>query len=441
MSQIGTEKLEKLVIRGGFPVSGSITPMGSKNEALPAVAACLLTSDPVILRNVPEIEDVLVMLSIIESMGGKVEKLEPSVFRVQASSIEDWHLDEELCRSVRASILFVGPLLARLGRVELPPPGGDVIGRRRLDTHFQGMKTLGADLTLGKSYYLETGALKGADIFLDEASVTGTENILMAATLAKGRTFIRNAACEPHVQGLARLLVSMGARIEGIGTNLLIVDGVDKLSGADHRIGADYLEIGSFIGMAAATGGELRILDVDRENLRSILLNYRKLGIETYYDNGDTLVVPAQRKLRIQDELHGQIPKIDDAPWPQFPTDLMSIAIVVATQAEGTILFFEKMFDGRMFFVDRLIAMGAKIIQCDPHRVVVAGPCQLYGSRVESPDIRAGMALLIAGLCAKGETYIHNVRQIDRGYHSIDRRLKEMGADIERVPLTAGSLL
>jgi len=428
--------LEKFVIEGGRPLSGSIVPSGSKNEALPGVAACLLTSEPVILRNVPEIEDVLVMLSIIEAVGGEVERLEPSVFRVDTGNVGDWRLAQELCRRVRASILFTGPLLARLGRVELPPPGGDVIGRRRLDTHFQGMQALGAEVTVGRTYFLASERLCGADIFLDEASVTGTENILMASVLAQGRTTIRNAACEPHVQGLIRMLNSMGARIEGSGTNMLVIDGVEGLSGTDYRIGTDYLEVGSFLGMAAATGGELRVGGVERQHMRNILLNFRKLGIETYFEGDDVLVVPGQTELKVQYELHGAIPKIDDAPWPQFPTDLMSIAIVVATQTNGTILFFEKMFDGRMFFVDHLIAMGARIFVCDPHRVVVAGAARLYGSRVESPDIRAGMALLIAGLCAEGETHIYNIRQIDRGYQQIDERLCSIGARIERVKLS-----
>jgi len=436
MSQAGEKKgIEKFVIRGGRPVSGRIRPMGSKNEALPAVAACLLASEPVILRNVPEIEDVLIMLEVIEAMGGRVERLEPSVFRVEAPQQSGWRLDEGLCRKVRASILFVGPMLARVGRVELAPPGGDVIGRRRLDTHFDGMKMLGASLTVGRTYFLESRKLRGSDIFLDEASVTGTENILMASVLAKGRTCIRNAACEPHVQGLARMLNSMGAKISGIGTNLLVVDGVEQLGGTDYRIGSDCLEIGSFIGMAAATGGELHIHEANREDMRSILINLRKLGIETWWSSDDVLVVPGEQDLKIQYELHGAIPKIDDAPWPQFPTDLMSIAIVVATQSNGTVLFFEKMFDGRMFFVDHLIAMGARIIVCDPHRVVTVGPSKLYGCRVESPDIRAGMALLIAGLCAEGETHIFNVRQIDRGYQQIDERLKTIGAQIERIQL------
>jgi UDP-N-acetylglucosamine 1-carboxyvinyltransferase len=427
--------LEKFIIRGGNPVCGEITPRGSKNEALPVIAATLLTPEPVVLRNVPEIEDVLVMFQIIEAMGGTVERLEANVYRVESANLDSWRLDEALCRQVRASILFMGALLGRMNRVELPPPGGDVIGRRRLDTHFYGMRMLGAETTVGRTYYLKCEKLRGADIFLDEASVTGTENILMAAARAKGTTVIRNAACEPHVQGLARMLNSMGAEIEGIGTNLLTIKGVKHLKGTDYRIGPDYLEIGSFVGMAAATGGELRVKDVRQDDMRNILLNYRKLGIETYYDEPEVLVVPGRQELKILKEMHNSIPKIDDAPWPQFPTDLMSIAIVVATQARGTIIFFEKMFDGRMYFVDRIISMGATIIPCDPHRVVVVGPNKLYGARMESPDIRAGMALLIAGLCAEGETEIYNVRQIDRGYENIDERLRSIGAQIDRVTL------
>lgn len=429
--------VEKFVIEGGHPISGTLRPMGSKNEALPAIAATLLTDEPVILRNIPEIRDCLVMMRVLEAMGAKVDRLEPNTYRIDNSGVDTWRLDPELCSKVRASILFVGPMLARTGRVELPPPGGDVIGRRRLDTHFIGVKALGADVTVGRTFYLESKGLRGADIFLDEASVTGTENILMAAVAAKGHTCIRNAACEPHVQGLARMLIAMGAKIEGIGTNYLAVEGTGRLSGTDYTIGSDYLEVGSFIGAAAVTRGELRIPNVKREDMRNILMTYRKLGIETYFDDDDVLVVPGQRHLKVQSELLGHIPKIDDAPWPQFPTDLMSIAIVAATQAEGTVLFFEKMFDGRMFFVDHLIAMGARIILCDPHRVVVVGSSQLYGCRVESPDIRAGMALLLAALAAEGETHIFNIRQIDRGYQNIDKRLNEAGARIRRVKLGA----
>lgn len=425
--------VQKFVIEGGFPIKGTIRPMGSKNEALPAIAATLLTDDPVILRNVPEIRDCIVMMQILENMGATVERLEANVFRIQTAGVDSWKMDQDLCGRVRASILFVGPMLARKGRVEIPPPGGDVIGRRRLDTHFDGLTCLGAKVTVGRTFFLECSSLKGAHIFLDEASVTGTENIMMAAVLASGHTCIRNAACEPHVQGIARMLNGMGARIQGIGSNYLSIEGVSHLSGTDYTIGSDYLEIGSFIGAAAVTGGQVRIEGVQREDMHSILLNYRKLGIETWFEEETTLVVPGHRELMVQREILGTIAKIDDAPWPQFPTDLMSIAIVVATQAKGTILFFEKMFEGRMFFVDHLITMGAQIILCDPHRVVVVGKSPLYGCRVESPDIRAGMALLIAALGAQGTTEIYNVRQIDRGYQNIDERLNSIGSRIKRV--------
>ncbi len=427
------KSLEYFVVRGGSPIDGTIVPMGSKNEALPCIAACLLTEEPVTLKNVPEIEDVLVMFDLVRSLGGSVERTAPNTFRVECREVNRAELDKNLCARVRASILFVGPMLARLGRVTLSPPGGDVIGRRRLDTHFMGMKALGAKANIGKEFYLESKKLHGADLFLDEASVTGTENILMAASMAAGFTCIRNAACEPHVQGLARMLNAMGAKVSGAGSNYLSVEGVDKLHGAEHTIGPDYLEIGSFIGAAAVTGGELRIQGVRPEDLRSILNMYSKLGLETEFEGEDTLLVPGRQEMRVQFDLMSAIPKIDDAPWPQFPTDLMSVAIVVATQAHGTLLFFEKMFEGRMFFVDHLIGMGAKIILCDPHRVVVVGPSRLYGGRMESPDIRAGMALLTAALCAQGETHIYNIRQIDRGYQQIDERLRRVGANIERV--------
>ncbi len=427
--------VQKFVIEGGVPIKGTIRPMGSKNEALPAIAATLLTDEPVILRNVPEIRDCIVMMQILENMGAVVERLEPNVFRIQTAGVDSWKMDQDLCGRVRASILFVGPMLARKGRVEIPPPGGDVIGRRRLDTHFDGLASLGARVTVGRTFFLECASLKGAHIFLDEASVTGTENIMMAAALASGHTCIRNAACEPHVQGIARMLNGMGARIQGIGSNYLSIEGVFHLSGTDYTIGSDYLEIGSFIGAAVVTGGQVRIEGVHREDMHSILLNYRKLGVETWFEAETTLVVPGHRELVVQREILGTIAKIDDAPWPQFPTDLMSIAIVVATQAKGTILFFEKMFEGRMFFVDHLITMGAQIILCDPHRVVVVGKSPLYGCRVESPDIRAGMALLIAALGAQGKTEIYNIRQIDRGYQSIDNRLNSIGSRISRVNL------
>ena len=425
--------MEKFVIEGGRRLEGVVTPGGNKNEALPALAASLLTAEPVTLRNVPAIRDVEVMLEVMAALGVTVERPAPNALRLQAKTLEGARLDQALCQRIRASILFAGPLLARVGAVELPPPGGDVIGRRRLDTHFSGLRDLGAVLKLDEVYDLRVdGRLRGAEIFMDEQSVTATENLITAAVLAEGTTTLLNAACEPHVQGICRLLNQMGARIEGIGTNTLHIEGVERLHGTDYTIGPDYLEIGSFIGLAAVTGSDIRVEGVREPDMRMIYKVFEKLGVTL--ERGDSWVrVPGGQELRIRADLHGAIPKIDDAPWPAFPTDLMSIAITVATQASGTVLFFEKMFDGRMFFVDNLIGMGASIILCDPHRVVVAGPSQLFGSTVESPDVRAGMALLIASLCARGKSTIYNIRQIDRGYERIDQKLRELGAAIERI--------
>lgn len=428
--------MEKFVIEGGRVLSGEITPAGNKNEALPVLAASLLATGPVVLENIPEIRDVQVMLQVIESMGATVTRGEKTI-TIDPSNISDEPkvLEAELSSKIRASILFAGPLLARFGSVRLAPPGGDVIGRRRLDTHFSGFQEMGARFEVTHSYSLEAPAgLKGVEIFMDEASVTATENLVMAASLAHGTTRLLNAACEPHVQGLCNMLNAMGAKITGIGTNALTIEGVKSLGGCHHKIGPDYLEVGSFIGLAAMTGGELFIRDVQESDMRMINRVFGRLGIVTKFE-GTTLVVPPRQNLVIRKDLHGAIPKIDDAPWPAFPTDLMSIAITVATQATGTVLFFEKMFEGRMFFVDGLISMGASIILCDPHRVVVAGPCQLYGSRLESPDVRAGMALLMASLCARGTSTIYNVRQIDRGYSNIDEKLRSLGASIQRLPV------
>jgi len=426
--------VEKFVIGGRRRLTGSVTPGGNKNEALPVLAATLLTAEPVTLRNVPRIKDVDVMCQVIEKHGGSVEWLEDNVVRICTADFEAAVLDHALCRKVRASILFAGPLVARFGRVELPPPGGDVIGRRRLDTHFQALQALGASVGVDTGYDIRGGRLLGADVFLDEASVTGTENAIMAAALAKGTTTLRNAACEPHVQQLCRLLVQMGSSIEGIGTNTLIIEGRDTLGGADHTIQSDYLEIGSFIGLAAATRSPLTINKVDPENLRMIRMVFRRMGIYTQIE-GTKLFVPEDQPMKIRSDYHGHVPKIDDGIWPQFPTDLMSIVITVATQCTGTVLFFEKMFEGRMFFVDALQGMGAQIILCDPHRVVVTGPQTLRGGRVQSPDVRAGMALLIAALTSVHETHIYNIRQIERGYARIDEKLKALGAAIERRPI------
>jgi UDP-N-acetylglucosamine 1-carboxyvinyltransferase len=427
--------MEKFVIEGGHQLSGSVTPGGSKNEALPCLAASLLTDEEVTFTNIPRINDVEIMLQVIEDLGGTYEWTDDDVVKVRTKNVKTSKLNPELCKKIRASILFAGAMLAREGRCELPPPGGDVIGRRRLDSHFLALETLGATIDIGQdAYVFDSTRLVGTEIFLDEASVTGTENAIMAAVSAKGDTKIRNAACEPHVQGLCRMLVSMGARIEGIGTNILNIKGTKGLWGCEHAIGPDYLEIGSFAGLAAVTKSKLTIKNVVPEDLRMIRLVFDKLGVQTDLEGRD-LIVHGDRGLEVRRDLHGAIPKIDDAPWPAFPTDMMSIAITVATQCDGTLLFFEKMFEGRMFFVDHLIGMGAQIVFCDPHRVVVVGPSQLYGATLESPDIRAGMALLLAALAAKGESTIYNIRQIDRGYANIDAKLKAIGAKIERLPV------
>jgi UDP-N-acetylglucosamine 1-carboxyvinyltransferase len=427
--------MSRFIIEGGNTLSGEVTPEGNKNEALPCVAATLLTDEPVILNNLPRIRDVEVMLQVLVGLGATVDEMDsPNRVRICCKEVRSITPDPALCTQARASILFAGPLMGRMGAVRLAPPGGDVIGRRRVDTHFLGLQALGASFELGEFYELEAkGGLAGADIFMDEASVTATENLVMAAVLARGETIFRNAACEPHVQGLCRMIEAMGAKFSGIGTNTIQVQGTQKLHGCEHTIGPDYLEVGSFIGLAACTGSDIIIRNAGRKNLRMILMTFEKLGVHVEPIGEDDIRVPANQEMVVRRELHGAIPRIDDAPWPAFPTDLMSIAIVTATQCEGTVLFFEKMFDGRMFFTDRLIGMGASIILCDPHRVVVVGKQQLHASRVESPDVRAGMALLIAALCAKGKTQIGNIRQIDRGYHQIDQKLRQLGAQIERI--------
>ncbi len=427
--------MEKFVIEGGHTLSGSVRPGGSKNEALPCLAATLLTDEKITLHNVPRINDVEIMLAVMEALGGSHEWVGENSVTIQNKNVNTTALDRELCKKVRASILFAGSMLGRSGKCELPPPGGDVIGRRRLDTHFLALEALGAKIDVQHDQFVITSRkLTGTQIFMDEASVTATENAIMAAAVAQGTTVIHNAACEPHVQGLCRMLIQMGARIQGIGTNILTIEGTKGLWGCEHTIGPDYLEVGSLVGLAAVTGSALTIEGVVPQDLRMIRLVFNKLGIRTDFKNGD-LFVPAEQEMRIQNDLNNAIPKIDDAPWPAFPTDLMSIAITVATQSDGTVLFFEKMFEGRMFFVDSLIAMGARIVFCDPHRVVVVGPSQLYGSTLESPDVRAGMSLLIAALCAQGESTIYNIRQIDRGYEKIDEKLTALGAVIERLPV------
>jgi UDP-N-acetylglucosamine 1-carboxyvinyltransferase len=386
----------------------------------------------VVLENVPDIVDVHVMLALLDDLAVRVREEGPNTIALRADDVRSGSLDGDLCRRLRASILLAGPLLARLGAVDMPLPGGDFIGRRRVDTHLLAFRGLGAEVEVNRSYRMRHTGLAGADIFLDEASVTATENALMAAVLARGETTIMNAACEPHVQELARFLVTLGARIDGIGSNLLRVEGVERLTGGRYRVGPDHIEVASFIGLAAATGSDITISEVNPPDLRMICLTFERLGIRVEIE-GSALRVPPEQELRIVADEGEAIPKIDDGPWPAFPADLTSIAIAVATQAHGTVMIFEKMFENRLFFVDKLVAMGARIVLCDPHRAVVSGPAQLYGERLESPDIRAGMAMLIASLAARGTSTIGNIGQIDRGYERIDERLRELGARVERV--------
>lgn len=422
-------------VRGGNPISGKIRPQGNKNEALPLLAACLLTRDEVVLNNVPAIEDVILMQDILRSLGAKVEAVqpgEPTRIRVQAENDPSGELPVELATKLRGSVTLAGPLLARNGHVFVPRPGGDRIGRRRMDTHILALEALGAKVKIfPDGYELQCSQLRGTDLLLDEASVTATENAVCAAALADGDTIIRNAASEPHVQGLCRMLNSMGAKITGIGSNILRITGVESLKGAPHRIGPDYLEVGSFIALAAVTGGEILIEDADLENMRMIRLVFSRLGIETRAE-GDALLVPGDQSLEIVTDLGGAVPRIDDAPWPGFPADMTSVAVVTASQCKGTVLIHEKMFESRLFFTDRLISMGARIVLCDPHRALVMGPSPMTGAVVSSPDIRAGMAMLIAALCAHGESTIQNIIQIDRGFSRIDERLRSLGADIVR---------
>jgi len=417
-------------VTGGRALKGTIRPAGNKNAALPILAATLLADGPCHIDNVPHIRDVETMLALLEHLGAAVRWDGPNTVTVDATKAEPRALDPKLSAKIRASILLAGPMLARFGRVSLPPPGGDVIGRRRVDTHFLALERLGADITVGDTYKLE-GKLTGADIFLDEPSVTGTENALMAAVSARGTTVLRNAASEPHVQDLARFLAALGAKIDGIGSNTMTIEGVAALHAAPHTIGPDHIEIGSFIGLAAVTNGAITIDGVRGDDLRSTLLAFERLGVRPRLD-GTQLVVDADQERRIRPDLGGHVPKLEDGPWPAFPADLMSIAIVAASQCEGLLLVFEKLFESRLFFVDKLIGMGARIVLCDPHRAVIAGPSPLRGQVVESPDIRAGMAMLLAALAAQGDSVIHNIGQIERGYERIDERLRALGAQIER---------
>ena len=424
--------MESFVIEGSRPLSGRVSATGNKNAALPILAACLLTSEPVVLHNLPRILDVDTMIELLRDLGADVDWTGPNDVRVVAADIDKVELDDELGRRIRASILLAGPLLARCGRAVVPPPGGDVIGRRRLDTHIDAFERLGAEIIVNHHYDMRADTLFGTRSFLAEASVTGTENAVMAAVTARGETVIGNAACEPHVQDLCRFLVSLGAHIDGIGSNLLRIEGVERLSGGEHRIGTDHIEVASFIGLAAVTPGEITIDDVVPDDLVAITPVFDRLGIDMEIE-GSSVRVPDGQDLAIRDDVGGQVPKIEDGPWPAFPADLTSIAVAVATQARGTVLVFEKMFENRLFFVDKLVNMGARIILCDPHRAVVTGPARLYGERMVSPDIRAGMAMLIATLCAEGTSTIGNIGEIDRGYERIDARLRSLGAHIERV--------
>ena len=424
--------MESFVIEGGRPLTGTIRATGNKNAALPIVAAALLTDEPVTLENVPSIRDVDTMLELVADLGVDVETAGEGRVRIHAADVRKHELDEELCTRIRASILLSGPLLARWGEAIVPPPGGDVIGRRRLDVHIHALAQLGAEIRTNRRFHMRANGLVGARLFLDEASVTGTENAVMAAVLARGETTIVNAACEPHVQDLCRFLVGLGAQIDGIGSNVLRVRGVERLHGGDWRICPDHIEVASFIGLGAVTDGEIVVEDVIPDHLGGIWHGFDRLGIQCQVE-GTSVRVPGGQELVIQDDVGAQIPKIEDGPWPAFPADLTSIALAVATQARGTVLIFEKMFENRLFFVDKLVGMGARIILCDPHRAVVSGPSRLYGERLESPDIRAGMALLIASLCAEGRSTIGNIGQIDRGYERIDERLRAVGASIERM--------
>jgi UDP-N-acetylglucosamine 1-carboxyvinyltransferase len=428
-------KNERFVIEGGNPIAGTMRAAANKNAALPIVAACLLATEPVVLHDVPDIVDVVLLIELLDNAGCTVERLGPNSWRIDASAgVDPTQLDPELCERIRGSLLLAGPLVARFGEVWIPVPGGDTIGRRRVDTHVIALESLGATFTWDEGYRFEAkSGLQGGHMFLDEPSVTGTENAVMAASLARGTTVIENAACEPHVQDLCRFLVAMGAKIEGIGSNILTIHGQAKLGGAEYTIQPDHIEVGSFVGLAAVTGGELVIENAgDISQLRPMLLGFGKLGVEMELE-GTTLRVPPEQRLVVKDDLGGHITKLEDGPWPNFPADLTSTAVAIATQATGTVMIFEKMFETRLVFTDKLVAMGARIVLCDPHRAVISGPARLKGIRMESPDIRAGMSLLTAALAADGRSVIQNIQQIDRGYERIDERLRALGADIERV--------
>ena len=424
--------MEQFFIQGGIPLQGEVTPSGNKNAALPLLAACLLTDEPVILHNVPSIRDVQTMRSLVESLGVEIKNLGEHDWQIQAREVRPADLDPDICRKIRASILLAGPMTARAGELHLPPPGGDVIGRRRVDTHLLALKALGAKIEYDRSFHFQAGRLQGADILLDEASVTATENAIMACVTAKGQSVVRNAASEPHIQELCHFLNLLGANVQNIGSNTLLITGVDRLHGGEFSIGPDYLEVVSFIGASVVTRGSIRIRKAGSEYLDMIRLVFGRLGVFWETDGEDILVRPDQT-LAVEHDLGGAIPTISVMPWPAFPTDLMSIAIVVATQSKGSILFHDWMYPSRMYFTDKLVGMGAQIVLCDPHRCIVQGPTPLYGEKMESPDIRAGMALVLAALSAQGKSVIRNVGQIDRGYECVDAKLINLGAKIERV--------
>jgi len=423
--------MARFLIRGGNPITGRYRPAGNKNAALPMLAAAVLTDKPVRLRNLPLIDDVKVMLDILAELGVDIS-LRGHTVTLCAKGLSKRTVSRNLCRKVRSSILFSGPMAARHARVSLFPPGGDVIGRRRLDTHFDGLRKLGIDISGTDRYVFRRRNFHGADILLDEASVTATENLLMAAVLAPGRTTIFNAACEPHVQDLCRMLNSMGAEISGIGTNLLIINGVASLGGATCRISPDYVDAAGFLVAAVVTGGSLTLTEIPAEAFQVIERPLSRLSVK-WERRDNSLVYNPSGPLGVRNDFGNAVPKVEDGTWPSYPSDLMSATIVLATQAHGTTLFFEKMFESRMYFVDRLIDMGARIVQCDPHRVIVSGPSTLHGTHLSSPDIRAGMALLIAALCAKGTSTIDNAQIIDRGYERVESKLRRLGADIRRV--------
>jgi UDP-N-acetylglucosamine 1-carboxyvinyltransferase len=426
--------MEKFVIQGGVPLSGELTVAGNKNAALPILAACLLTEEELLVHRVPRIRDTEAQIALLERLGVEVAWVAENSLRLCAANIGDVEVDQDLSSRIRASFLLAGPLLARFGEARMPPPGGDFIGRRRLDAHLDAFKEMGARVNGDRWIELTAppGGLRACAVFMDEPSVMGTENALMAAALTPGPTTIANAASEPHVQDLARLLSTMGAEVDGIGSNVMTVHGRDRLGGAEHTLSPDHIEVGSFMALAAATGGELRVRDAGPADLVMVRRQFRRLGLRSSVEGDDVLVPPGQ-ELRVQTDVGDAIPKIEDGPWPAFPADLTSIALALATQARGEVLIFEKMFENRLFFVDKLVAMGARITLCDPHRAIVSGPSRLHGERVESPDIRAGMAMLIAALAADGVSEIGNISQIDRGYEQIDERLRGLGAQIERV--------